>query len=180
MSALTPKARKERLVTRELPEELLVYDLDRHKASCLNRMAMATWRRCDGQATVPEIAEALRRRARPPRRRAGRLAGPRALEPGVPARGAGRPSALGRGLLAPRVGGLGRQGVGGAGAGGGVDPLADGGLRGDRHLTHGLRPPERLGDADGDPCVTAGTYLPARGRVRMGSRVHVRRSVTRG
>ena len=60
MSTLTPKARKERLVTRELPEELLVYDLDRHKASCLNRMAMATWRRCDGQATVPEIAEALR------------------------------------------------------------------------------------------------------------------------
>jgi hypothetical protein len=60
VSTLTPKARKERLVTRELPEELLVYDLDRHKASCLNRMAMATWRRCDGQATVPEIAEALR------------------------------------------------------------------------------------------------------------------------
>ena len=60
MSTLAPKARKERLVTRELPEELLVYDLDRHKASCLNRMAMATWRRCDGQATVPEIAEALR------------------------------------------------------------------------------------------------------------------------
>ena len=60
MSTLTPKARQERLVTRELPEELLVYDLDRHKASCLNRMAMATWRRCDGQATVPEIAEALR------------------------------------------------------------------------------------------------------------------------
>ena len=60
MSTLTPRARKERLVMRELPEELLVYDLDRHKASCLNRMALATWRRCDGQATVPEIAEALR------------------------------------------------------------------------------------------------------------------------
>ena len=54
-----PKARKERLVLRELPEELLVYDLERHKASCLNRMAMLTWRRCDGRATVPEIAEAL-------------------------------------------------------------------------------------------------------------------------
>ena len=55
----TPKARKERLLLHELPEELLVYDLERHKASCLNRMAMLTWRRCDGRATVPEIAEAL-------------------------------------------------------------------------------------------------------------------------
>jgi len=59
MSAHTPKARKERLVVRELPEELLVYDLESHKASCLNRMAMLTWRRCNGRATVPEIAEAL-------------------------------------------------------------------------------------------------------------------------
>ena len=59
MSTYTPKARKQRLLLRELPEELLVYDLERHKVSCLNRMAMLTWRRCDGRATVPEIAEAL-------------------------------------------------------------------------------------------------------------------------
>ena len=59
MSTYAPRARKERLLLRELPEELLVYDLERHKASCLNRMATLTWRRCDGRATVPEIAEAL-------------------------------------------------------------------------------------------------------------------------
>jgi hypothetical protein len=59
MSAYVPRARKERLVTRELPGELLVYDLERHKASCLNRMAMATWRRCDGRASVPELAAEL-------------------------------------------------------------------------------------------------------------------------
>jgi hypothetical protein len=59
VSNIPPAARKEGLVLRELPEELLVYDLERHKASCLNRMAMATWRRCDGRATVGEIAEAL-------------------------------------------------------------------------------------------------------------------------
>ena len=60
MSATRPLARKEGLLLRELPDELLVYDLERHKASCLNQMAMLTWRRCDGRATVPEIAEALR------------------------------------------------------------------------------------------------------------------------
>lgn len=38
---------------------MLVYDLERHKASCLNRMAKLTWHRCDGRTTVPEIAEAL-------------------------------------------------------------------------------------------------------------------------
>jgi hypothetical protein len=54
-----PRAREERLIVRELPDELLVYDLERHRASCLNRMAMLTWRRCDGRATVREIAEAL-------------------------------------------------------------------------------------------------------------------------
>ena len=59
MSTYAPRARKERLLLRELQEELLVYDLERHKASCLNRMATLTWRRCDGRATVPEIAEAL-------------------------------------------------------------------------------------------------------------------------
>ena len=60
MSATRPLARKEGLLLRELPDELLVYDLERHKASCLNQMAMLTWRRCDGRATVSEIAEALR------------------------------------------------------------------------------------------------------------------------
>jgi len=59
MSTIPPRARKEGLVVRELPDELLVYDLQRHKASCLNRMALLTWSRCDGRATVGEIAAAL-------------------------------------------------------------------------------------------------------------------------
>lgn len=59
MSAVIPRARTDRLMLRELPNELLVYDLERHKASCLNRMAALTWRRCDGRATALEIAGAL-------------------------------------------------------------------------------------------------------------------------
>jgi hypothetical protein len=37
-------------------EELLVYDLERHKAHCLNRAAALVWRECDGKATVSEVA----------------------------------------------------------------------------------------------------------------------------
>lgn len=59
MSPFTPHARQERLILHDLSEELLVYDLERHKVSCLNQMAMLTWRHCDGRSTVPEIAQAL-------------------------------------------------------------------------------------------------------------------------
>lgn len=56
-----PKAREDRLVIRELSDEVLVYDLERHKAHCLSRLAADIWRRCDGRTSVAEIAEDLRR-----------------------------------------------------------------------------------------------------------------------
>jgi hypothetical protein len=54
---MLPKARKNRLVIEELPEETLVYDLDRHEAHCLNREAALVWRAANGQRTLEEIAE---------------------------------------------------------------------------------------------------------------------------
>ena len=54
-----PLARKEGLVIQELPDEVLVYDLDRDKAHCLNETAAMVWRRCDGQATTTAITKAL-------------------------------------------------------------------------------------------------------------------------
>jgi len=54
-----PKARTEGLVVRELPEEVLVYDLDTHKAACLNGTAAKVWRLCDGRRSVKEIRRAL-------------------------------------------------------------------------------------------------------------------------
>lgn len=45
---------------RELSEEVLVYDLSRNRAYCLNRIAARVWRSCDGQLTVQEIADVLR------------------------------------------------------------------------------------------------------------------------
>jgi len=54
-----PKARKADLVTRRIPRELLVYDLRRHKAFCLNDTAARIWRRCDGKRTVAELTAEL-------------------------------------------------------------------------------------------------------------------------
>ena len=50
-----PKARKTDLVTREIPGELLVYDLKRHKAFCLNETAATIWKNCNGKRTVADL-----------------------------------------------------------------------------------------------------------------------------
>jgi len=54
-----PKAREKDLVTRQIPGELLVYDLKRHKAFCLNDTASAVWKGCNGQRDVAELARLL-------------------------------------------------------------------------------------------------------------------------
>ena len=56
MASVGPRARTNRLVTRELGDELLVYDLERHKAYCLNQVAMQMLRHCDGETTIPDMA----------------------------------------------------------------------------------------------------------------------------
>jgi hypothetical protein len=56
-----PQARVERLVVQELPDEVLVYDLDRHRAHSLNRAAALVWRQCDGRTSVTEMATTLQR-----------------------------------------------------------------------------------------------------------------------
>ncbi len=57
--ALMPRARQDELVVEELQDETLVYDLERHKARCLNRTAALVWRHCDGQTSVAEVAALL-------------------------------------------------------------------------------------------------------------------------
>jgi hypothetical protein len=56
-----PQARRDGLVVQELAEEVLVYDTKRHKAHCLNPMAAAVWRHCDGQTTVADMVPRLQR-----------------------------------------------------------------------------------------------------------------------
>src|SRR5712691_3388551 len=54
-----PRARVEGLVIQELPDEVLVYDLDRHRSHCLNRTAAMVWRHCDGRTSVEQMARLL-------------------------------------------------------------------------------------------------------------------------
>jgi hypothetical protein len=54
-----PKARQEKIVIKQIADEVLVYDCARDKAHCLNRSAAAVWQRCDGRTTVGEIARLL-------------------------------------------------------------------------------------------------------------------------
>src|SRR5687767_11576714 len=53
---ILPRARKDGLIVQPINKELLVYDLERHKAHCLNRSAALIWQRCDGKATVAGVA----------------------------------------------------------------------------------------------------------------------------
>lgn len=56
---MMPYAREEELLVQELPDEVLVYDLKRHRAYCLNRTAALVWQHCDGQTTVAKMAMLL-------------------------------------------------------------------------------------------------------------------------
>jgi hypothetical protein len=54
-----PRARKEGLLVREVQDELLIYDLERDKAHCLNETAALVWRHCDGDHDTKSIAERM-------------------------------------------------------------------------------------------------------------------------
>jgi coenzyme PQQ synthesis protein D (PqqD) len=54
-----PRMREHGLIIDDLPDEVLVYDLDRHQAHCLNRSAALVWRGCDGKSSPAEIARSL-------------------------------------------------------------------------------------------------------------------------
>ena len=54
-----PLARKQDLLVRELPNEVLVYDRERDRAHCLNETAAFVWKRCDGRRTPKDIARLL-------------------------------------------------------------------------------------------------------------------------
>ena len=53
---LAPRARTSGLIVRELDGEVLIFDVTGNQAHCLNGVAGAVWKRCDGGTTVSEIA----------------------------------------------------------------------------------------------------------------------------
>jgi hypothetical protein len=56
---MKPQSRRSGLLIRELPDELVVYDQQRHRAHCLNRTAAAVFRHADGTRTVADLARLL-------------------------------------------------------------------------------------------------------------------------
>ena len=58
-----PLGRKQDLLVRELPGEVLVYDSARDRAHCLNETAAFVWRCCDGRNTPQDIALMLGKKA---------------------------------------------------------------------------------------------------------------------
>lgn len=59
MEGVKPKVRGSGLLVQELGDELLVYDLERNVAHCLNGIAASVWALCDGEKTVAEIGSLL-------------------------------------------------------------------------------------------------------------------------
>jgi hypothetical protein len=62
---MKPTGRRDGLLIRELPEEVLVYDRENHRAHCLNRTAASVFLRADGTRTVTDLALALAPQAEP-------------------------------------------------------------------------------------------------------------------
>jgi hypothetical protein len=56
---MKPDARRERLLLEEVGDELVLYDLRRHRVHQLNRTAALVWQHCDGQRTVAELTKLL-------------------------------------------------------------------------------------------------------------------------
>ena len=61
-----PKSRQEGIIVRELPEEVLIYDVERDKAHCLNKTAGFVWQHCDGRTRVATVARLLAAREQTP------------------------------------------------------------------------------------------------------------------
>lgn len=55
MKLQNPIARNTGLVVQEMPDEVLVYDMDTNKAHCLNETSAFVWRSCDGKNSVSDI-----------------------------------------------------------------------------------------------------------------------------
>src|SRR5688500_12867941 len=58
-----PIARKSGLVVQEVPDEVLVYDLETNKAHCLNQSAAMIWKSCDGNNSVSDITKLVESQA---------------------------------------------------------------------------------------------------------------------
>jgi len=59
LKTFNPKRREDGVQVEEFQGEMLVYDLERHTAHCLNGIAVSVWRLADGTLSVAEVAERI-------------------------------------------------------------------------------------------------------------------------
>lgn len=59
METYNPKTRSTQIFVQELPDELVVYDVERNEVHCLNGTAARVWTLCDGNRSVAELAQML-------------------------------------------------------------------------------------------------------------------------
>ncbi len=58
---MRPNSRKNGIIIQDYQEETLVYDLDTNKAFCLNATSAHVWKACNGNRTIPEITQHLKK-----------------------------------------------------------------------------------------------------------------------
>lgn len=58
---IMPRARKSRLIVKEVDGEVLIYDQEINKAHCLNPTAAKVWKYCDGKTTIAVACSLLTR-----------------------------------------------------------------------------------------------------------------------
>lgn len=56
-----PRARTGGLVSEEMKDEILIYDLKRHKAHCLTRTVGLIWKQCDGRTSIQNMVSKLQK-----------------------------------------------------------------------------------------------------------------------
>lgn len=54
-----PVSRRENIVVQEIDGEVLIYDLIKNKAFCLNQTSALVWQNCDGTKTIADINDTV-------------------------------------------------------------------------------------------------------------------------
>ncbi|MEK7725091.1 MAG: PqqD family protein, partial [Acidobacteriota bacterium] len=62
MTNKKPIGRRSDIVTQNIKDELMIYDLKINKAFCLNETSAFVWTVCDGKNSVAEITQQLSRK----------------------------------------------------------------------------------------------------------------------
>lgn len=101
---MKPRTRRSGLLLRELPDELLVYDQERHTAHCLNRTAALVFRHADGTRTLDELSALPGGDAAVVRLALDQLEQAGLLEPSAPEAAAAASVGMSRREVARRVG----------------------------------------------------------------------------